>query len=172
MKKIFAVLAFAVVASLAFAQYGPPPSYGRHNQPPPPRHGDGWDSASYLSVAFAVPIQWQNISDRDYSMDARTVGLGVGIDLTSFFTRHLGFHVSADLFFPQNVAYEYSGMPGRESYNPQNYWDSDWGLSVFAGPSFALLRTSRITFAVAPAFTITCSLRNEGLFRTFSGLLA
>ena len=150
-KKMFIALVFAVFASLAFAQYGPPPSYGRRN-PPPPRYGGGWmDSASYLSLTFAVPIQWQSINywDYGYSMDSQTVSLGVGIDMTSFFTRHLGLHVSADLFFPQTMKATYGGGY-TESYKLQDVWDSDWGLSIFAGPSFALIRGSRVVFALAP----------------------
>ena len=165
MRKFFAVLAFAVFASLAFAQYGPPPSYDRHDQPPPPpsygrrnqpspqRHGDGWmDFATYFSVNFAAPIQWQKISDWDYSTDTRTTSLGLGLDLTTFLTRRVGFHVSADFYFPQKMSGTQSiaGVSSAMDYNLQEEWDSDWGLSIFAGPSFALIRGPRVVFALAP----------------------
>ena len=141
-KKLCAVLVFAVFASLAFAQYGPPPSRG----------GGGRDAASYISVNFAVPIQWQNQSYRNIDIDMQTVCVGVGIDATAFLARRVGVHVSADFYFPQTMKATASlgGFSYTESYNMQDYYDSDWGLSVLVGPSFALMRTPRILFALAP----------------------
>ena len=152
-KKLCAALVFAGFASLAFAQYGPPPSYGRPNRSAPQqRYGGGWmDFATYFSANFAAPIQWyQSYGDRD--VDARTVNLGLGIDLTTFLTRRAGLHLSADLYFPQK-------MDGWQSTRGASYpidsrlqedWDSDWGLSVFAGPSFALIRGAHVVLAFAP----------------------
>ena len=169
MKKFFAVLVFAVFASLAFAQYGPPPSYGRHNQPPPPRHESGWmDFATYFSVNFAAPIQWYQ-SYGDSEVNSRTMSLGAGIDLTTFLTRRVGLHVSADIYFPQRM--NGTGSEKGESYTIdsklQEYWDSDWGLSVFAGPSFALLRTPRIVFALAPGLHYYMLFAEQGYASVF-----
>ena len=168
-KKLFSVLAFALFASVAFAQYGPPPSYGRRSPPPQPRGGEWMAPATYFSLGFAVPIQWQNIRDwdyaYDYSMEARTVSLGLGIDLTSFFTRHIGIHISADIFFPQTMTAAYSyggGQSYAASYKLQDEWESDWGLSVLVGPSFALIRGPRVVLALAPGFHYYVLLAERG----------
>ena len=141
-KKLLAVLLLAAFASLAFAQYGPPPSHG----------GGGRNVATYLSASFAVPIQWQNQSYRNVDVDMQTVCVGVGIDMTAFFTRHVGLHISADFYFPQTMkaTYNVGNFSFSENIDMKDYYDSDWGFSVLVGPSFALLRTPRILFALAP----------------------
>ena len=153
-KKFFAVSVFAVIASLAFAQYGPPPPRSRPSRPPSPRHGGAaMDLAAYLSISFAAPIQWyQSYGDRE--IDARTVSIGTGVDLTSFFARRVGFHFSADIYFPQRMDGTESaqGVKIPISYKLQETWQIDCGISAFLGPSFALLRTPRLLFALAPGF--------------------
>lgn len=131
------------------------------------------DTGTYLSVNFAIPIQWQEISYGDgfyeTDMEARTASLGLGVDFTTFLTRRVGIHVSADFFFPQTMdaTYTYAGISQSERYKLQDEWDSDWGISVFVGPSFALLRTPRILFALAPGLHYYMLFAESGSYSAF-----
>lgn len=163
-KKLLAVLAFAVSASLAFAQYAPPPP--PYQPPPPPRRRQtqSWeDFAPYLSLNFSAPIQWYQ-SHGDREIDARTVSLGVGIDTTILLTKRVGLHISGDLYFPQKMdgTESIAGVETPISYKLQKEWDTDFGISAFVGPSFALIRASRVLFALAPGFHYYMLLAEKG----------
>ena len=135
--------------------------------------GLGWlDTDTYLSVSFAVPIQWYE-SKGDREISAQTASVGAGLDLTSFITRRIGYHVSIDLYFPQSM--EGTGSEKGVSYDIssdlQDEWDSDWGISIFAGPSFALLKTERVLFALAPGFHWYMLFAEKGSVSSFQHAL-
>lgn len=178
MKKCVLGLCLILFTSFAFAQYGPypgdypPPPYGDYAPPPPPRgdhvpppppgagaprhngYNDDKDSpAIYLSLNFPFPIQWENFSGDDNLKSTLTFGCAVGADLTALFTKRLGLHLSADIYFPQIQSVFYDGSDGSlysEIYFMSDYWQESWGVSFFVGPTLALARTNRVLFAVSP----------------------
>ncbi len=155
MKKIAlcSLLMIALFAPLAFAQYGPPSG----GYPPPPTHGQperGMHSNNlpwlYLSLNLPFPVQWEFFSSNDNEVArAWSWAWALGLDVTALFTQRIGVHVSADACFPQIRTSFYKD--GSEF----TYWGmTSFGLSFFAGPSIAAIRTSRILFAVSPGVHI------------------
>ena len=111
------------------------------------------NNAAYISLNLPFPIQWETGPSSTYadpSWDsAWSFGWAFGADLSLFYTRWAGFHVSAGFYFPQTQSGS-SGGGARKTCAIGDYWDSAFGFSFFTGPALAIIMTERFLLAASP----------------------
>ncbi len=125
------------------------------------------NNTAYISLNFPFPIQWETGASSAY-VDPRwdnawNFGWAVGADMSLFYTRWAGFHVSVDFYFPQTQSGS-SGGGGSKTYAIGDYWDSACGFSFFTGPSLAIIMTERFLLAASPGVHFSVLFSDSGSY--------
>ncbi len=116
----------------------------------------------YVGAHFAIPIESHSTQANEERKTRTMTSIGAGFHALTLYTETAGLYINADFFLPEAIEESISiGKSSRRSsstysssttYRSEN--DSIWGISVLAGPGFALSRTLSSMITISPGIYI------------------
>ena len=106
----------------------------------------------YFGLHFSVPYIYQNWVEDDFKYQSNTNAIGFGLHyITIPEDSRVGGIGMADLYFPQKIktkvtlmGYTGEGVVKRKDYK------SLWGLNIFGGGAFALIKAPTVRLTLGP----------------------
>ncbi len=104
-----------------------------------------------IGLHFSVPVLFEKTENNSIEQKLTMTSIAFGLDAMTLFSEKIGIFANLDISFPQKIHTERTRRGKTETYTfDRSDYDSLWGISLMAGPAFAIIRTDRTLFTVSP----------------------